>query len=156
MIILNILLTLLTFLFMEFVAWFMHKYVMHGFLWSWHKDHHQPEPGKVFERNDRFFLVFALPSMALMGGGALNGYPWYFYIGLGILLYGIAYFLVHEVFIHRRLKWFSRSDNFYLRAIRKAHKVHHKNLGKEQGRNFGMLLVPLKYFREARKSRRDG
>jgi beta-carotene 3-hydroxylase len=75
-------------------------------------------------------------------------------IGAGIAAYGIAYFLVHEVFIHRRLSWFKNSDNVYLRAIRKAHKVHHKHLGKEDGECFGMLLVPMKYFREARESMR--
>jgi beta-carotene 3-hydroxylase len=37
-------------------------------------------------------------------------------------------------------------------AIRKAHKVHHKHLGKEDGECFGMLIVPLKYYQEARKS----
>jgi beta-carotene 3-hydroxylase len=55
------------------------------------------------------------------------------YIGFGILAYGIAYFLVHEVFIHQRFKWFRNSDNVYFRAIRRAHKVHHKHMGKEQG-----------------------
>jgi hypothetical protein len=53
------------------------------------------------------------------------------YIGFGILAYGIAYFLVHEVFIHQRFKWFRNSDNVYFR--RRAHKVHHKHMGKEQG-----------------------
>jgi beta-carotene 3-hydroxylase len=70
------------------------------------------------------------------------------YIGMGIAIYGFAYFLVHEVFIHQRLPFFKRSDNWYLRAIRKAHKVHHKNQGKEQGESFGMLVVAAKYFRE--------
>jgi beta-carotene 3-hydroxylase len=42
------------------------------------------------------------------------------YIGFGILAYGIAYFLVHEVFIHQRFKWFRNSDNVYFRAIRRA------------------------------------
>ena len=37
----NILIVLGTFIFMEGVAWFTHKYVMHGFLWSWHKSHHK-------------------------------------------------------------------------------------------------------------------
>jgi beta-carotene 3-hydroxylase len=55
------------------------------------------------------------------------------YIGFGILAYGIAYFLVHEVFIHQRFKWFRNSDNVYFRAIRETHKVHHKHMGKEQG-----------------------
>jgi beta-carotene 3-hydroxylase len=74
-------------------------------------------------------------------------------IGFGILFYGIAYFLVHEVFIHQRLPWFKCTNNVYLRAIRKAHKVHHKHLNKEDGECFGMLVVPIKYFREAMRSK---
>ena len=35
--IINISITIATFLFMEFVAWFTHKYVMHGFLWEIHE-----------------------------------------------------------------------------------------------------------------------
>ena len=27
-----------TFCFMEFIAWFSHKYIMHGFMWFLHKD----------------------------------------------------------------------------------------------------------------------
>jgi beta-carotene 3-hydroxylase len=34
-----------TFLLMEGITWLTHKYVMHGFLWSLHRDHHQKEPG---------------------------------------------------------------------------------------------------------------
>lgn len=142
-----------TFCFMEFMAWATHKYVMHGFLWVLHKDHHQKEPG-FFERNDSFFLIFAVPSMLLILFGAAAGWDIRAWIGFGIMAYGFAYFMVHEVFIHRRLKWFSRSDNVYLRAIRKAHKIHHKKLGKEDGECFGMLIVPMKYFREARRSLR--
>jgi beta-carotene 3-hydroxylase len=68
-----------------------------------------------------------------------------------VLAYGIAYFLVHEVFIHQRFKWFRNSDNVYFRAIRRAHKVHHKHMGKEQGECFGMLIVPWKYLRQELK-----
>jgi beta-carotene 3-hydroxylase len=32
--------------------------------------------------------------------------------------------------------------------------VHHKHLGKEDGECFGMLLVPMKYYREVLKSRK--
>lgn len=136
---------------MEFVSWFTHKYLMHGFLWFLHEDHHKPHK-HVLEKNDAFFLIFAIPSSLLMIFGSMNGLDFRFFIGLGILFYGIAYFLVHEVFIHQRLPWFKRSNNIYLRAIRKAHKVHHKHLDKEEGECFGMLLVPMKYFREAKKS----
>ena len=73
-------------------------------------------------------------------------------IGLGILIYGIAYFFVHEVFIHQRINWLRNTNSPYFLGIRKAHKIHHKHLGKEDGECFGMLWVPLKYFREARKT----
>ncbi len=143
--------TLLTFIIMEFVSWFTHKYVMHGFLWILHEDHHVPHKHPL-EKNDAFFLMFAIPSSLLMIFGSIESLDVRFFVGLGILFYGIAYFLVHEVFIHQRLPWFKRTDNIYFRAIRKAHKVHHKHLTKEDGECFGMLLVPYKYFVEAAQS----
>lgn len=136
---------------MEFMAWFTHKYVMHGFLWTLHKDHHQPAKG-WFERNDTFFVFYAIISTGLFLLWSEDLFEYGLAMGLGILFYGMAYFAVHDVFIHQRLSWFKRTDNIYFRAIRKAHKVHHKHLGKEDGECFGMLLVPLKYFREAYKS----
>ncbi|NQV52354.1 MAG: sterol desaturase family protein [Flavobacteriales bacterium] len=141
-----------TFFFMEFMAWSMHKYVMHGLGWYFHRDHHQHKPG-YFEKNDVFFLIFAIPSWLFIMTGMMGGNDWRVWVGLGIALYGLAYFLVHDVFIHQRLPWFRRTDNLYFRAIRKAHKVHHKHLGKEEGECFGMLLVPVKYFKEAMRSR---
>ncbi len=151
MIVLNIAIVILTFLGMEFTAWFMHKYVMHGIGWYFHRDHHKKEPG-IFEKNDVFFLIFAIPSWLFMMFGMMHGNDWKLYVGIGIAIYGACYFLVHDVFIHQRLPWFKRSDNIYFRAIRKAHKVHHKKTDKEEGKCFGMLLVPFKYFREAGRS----
>ena len=145
-----IFITIASFLTMEIVAWFTHKYIMHGFLWKWHEDHHQPHEG-LFEKNDRFFLIFAIPSASLFALGFSN--PSYYlavFIGLGILLYGIAYFLVHDVFIHRRFNWFKRTNNRYLKAIRKAHKLHHKNQGKTEGSFFGMLYISLSFYRSIR------
>lgn len=134
---------------MECVTWLTHKYVMHGWLWVLHDDHHNKNPNEVLEKNDSFFIIFAIPSILLFAAGTyLPGYGNYLFVGLGILLYGIAYFLVHEIFIHQRIKLFTRSNNFYLRALRKAHKIHHKHLGKEDGECFGMLWVPTKYFKD--------
>ena len=74
----------------------------------------------------------------------------YIYIyGLGILLYGMAYFAVHDIFIHQRFSWLLKNDNIYFRALRKAHKVHHKHLGKEK-ECFGMLLVPFNTLKKLR------
>ncbi len=105
-----ILITLITFSLMEIVTWLTHKYVMHGLMWYFHEDHHQPGYKGIFERNDVFFIVFAVPSILLFYFGVDGGLNYLFFIGLGILFYGIAYFLVHDVFIHRRLKIFGRSD----------------------------------------------
>jgi beta-carotene 3-hydroxylase len=139
---------------MEFMAWFTHKYIMHGLMWYFHKDHHQHEPG-FFEKNDVFFLIFAIPSFLCILFGAINAYDFRFYIGLGIALYGLCYFLVHDVFIHQRFKWLKQSNHPYLKALRKAHKVHHKHLGKEEGECFGMLVVPFKFMNEAKKFKRN-
>lgn len=143
--------TLVTFICMEAVTWLTHKYVMHGFLWYLHEDHHQPGYKGTFEKNDTFFVVFAIPSILLFYKGVEPELNYLFFIGLGILLYGICYFLVHDVIIHRRFKWFKNVKWNYLQALRKAHKMHHKHLSKENGECFGMLYVPLKYFREKYK-----
>ncbi len=153
MLALNIVIFVATFFFMEFMAWFTHKYVMHGFLWVLHKDHHVREEG-FFEKNDAFFLIFAVPSFLCILFGALNGFDFRVWIGFGIMAYGVAYFLVHDVFIHQRFKVLRRSNNTYFQAIRKAHKVHHKYLTKEHGECFGMLIVPIKYYLQARKAKR--
>lgn len=147
-----ILIVAATFFSMEAIAWITHKYVMHGFLWSLHKDHHEPHTG-FFEKNDSFFLIFAVPSFFSMLIGMRAHEPWLLCIGTGILFYGMAYFLVHEVLIHKRFSWFNNSENKYLRVIRMAHKMHHKHLGKEDGESFGMLLVSRKYYDRFQKSK---
>ena len=131
---------------MEFVAWAVHKYIMHGFLWPLHEDHHVVNKDNIFQKNDYFFLIFAIPSIILIFIGYENLTSGFF-IGTGIALYGLAYFVIHEVIIHRRLPPPSKTKSKYIKAIRKAHKVHHKNRGKYHGVNFGMLIVPLKYFK---------
>ena len=141
----KILIVLLAFSGMEFVAWFTHKYIMHGFLWHLHKDHHESKK-QLFEKNDTFFLIFSIPGALLVFNGADNGFSDVFYIGLGITIYGFAYFTVHDIFIHQRFKLFRNTKNTYLLALRRAHKIHHKKTMKENGECFGMLIVPLKYF----------
>src|SRR3982751_5265279 len=141
-----------TFLLMEGVTWCTHRFVMHGFLWYLHKDHHQVEPG-FFEKNDAFFIIFAIPSMLLIFFGTYDGVWWMQAIGFGIMAYGFAYFIVHDVIIHQRFKWFTRSNNAYVRSIRWAHKMHHKHLDRFQGESFGMLLVAKKYRDKIRRDK---
>lgn len=147
---LYILVTLATFAAMEGITWLTHKYVMHGFLWYLHEDHHQPR-GSLFEKNDAFFLIFAIPSWLCIMLGLQQQNYWAASIGFGIALYGLAYFLVHDVIIHQRFKWFTRSNNRYVKAIRWAHKMHHKHLDKQDGESFGMLFVAKKYFEKVKR-----
>jgi len=96
---LNILLVIAAFLFMEFMAWFTHKYVMHGFLWVLHKDHHIRD-GRKIEWNDAFAVIFAVPSILLIYLGVVNPNSYLLSIGIGIFLYGFAYFMFHDVYVH--------------------------------------------------------
>ena len=148
-----ILIVLATFLIMEGITWLTHRFVMHGFLWWLHRDHHQPASG-FFEKNDAFFLIFAIPSWLCIMLGLQNKNYWVAAIGFGIALYGLAYFIVHEVIIHQRFKWFTRSNNLYIRGIRWAHKMHHKHLNKQEGESFGMLMVAKKYRDKVRNDKK--
>lgn len=143
------LVTMAAYVGMEFMAWFTHKYVMHGPLWGWHHDHHLPHHEKdgFFEKNDRFFLIFAVPSAFCYIYGTLSPYFWVLFIGIGISLYGLTYFLIHDVYIHRRFKWFTQLDSKYSRAILRAHGSHHAKREKEAGESFGLLVVHPKYFK---------
>ncbi|MFI0427862.1 beta-carotene hydroxylase [Mariniflexile sp. HMF6888] len=139
---------LATYCFMEFMAWFTHKYVMHGFLWSLHKDHHKKDHDSWFERNDVFFVFYAVVSI-----GCFLLWKYHIFwaglpIGAGIFAYGLSYFLVHDIFIHQRFKLFRNVNNWYAKGVRRAHKIHHKHINKEKGECFGMLFVPFKYFKK--------
>ncbi|MFO8146448.1 MAG: beta-carotene hydroxylase [Bacteroidota bacterium] len=139
---------LATFLMMEGMAWFTHKYVMHGFLWKLHADHHKKDHKHWWERNDLFFVFYAVVSIGFFLLWRYEDVWIALPIGLGILAYGIAYFTVHDIFIHQRFKIFRNANNRYAKGVRRAHKMHHKHLGKDDGECFGMLWVPFKYFKK--------
>lgn len=138
-----VLVVLLAFLGMELVSWFTHRYLMHGFLWLIHLDHHKPTR-QTLEKNDLFALLFSLPSIVLLVLGSMDGIDMKFWIGLGIALYGTTYFLYHDVLIHKRLNFLGEPRNRFLKAVVRAHLDHHR--GKK---NYGFFfMVPWKYFRE--------
>jgi beta-carotene 3-hydroxylase len=150
MAVLYVLIVLATVLFMEFVAWSAHKFLMHGWLWNWHEDHHKPHHEKhgFFEKNDLFFMVFAIPSAISYIVGLATPQRWLLFVGIGISIYGLIYFLIHDVYIHQRFKWFRQLDNRYSRAILRAHGAHHAKTGKHDCESFGLLIVNPKYFRK--------
>ena len=145
MVAIKILIVIGTFLFMEGVAWFTHKYIMHGFMWRWHRSHHTVH-NHVFERNDLFALVFSIPSIVLIAIGYANeSLSILKFFGFGIMGYGIFYSLFHDIIVHRRIKIKYKAKSSYMKRIMNAHYVHHKKHTKEGGEAFGFLYAPKKY-----------
>jgi beta-carotene 3-hydroxylase len=139
------LITIGTFLFWEFVAWFTHKYVMHGFLWIWHRSHHTVHH-HALEQNDWFAVVFSLPSIGLFYYASLVSYnPYLLAVGLGILCYGLFYLVFHDIIVHQRIKWRPSKRSHYLQRMIHAHYIHHSKHTKEGCEAFGFLYAPKKY-----------
>ncbi len=134
---------------MESFSWFIHKYLFHGPLWFIHRSHHQQRSG-WFEFNDIFSLLFAIISVYLMWMGRID-LDSKFWVGIGITVYGIIYFIFHDWFIHNRFKSF-KTDNSYLLGIRRAHKIHHKSTEKTPAEEFGLLMASKKYFKQSTRS----
>ena len=146
---------------MEAVAWASHRYVMHGFGWGWHRDHHEPH-GKRLETNDLYALVgaamsiamFAVGSPLVMGDAAWEPGTW---IGLGILIYGIIYTLIHDGLVHQR--WFRVVPRRgYAKRLVQAHKLHHATTSKEGGVSFGFVIArdPARLKSELKRQRAAG
>ena len=127
-------------LIMEGVAWLSHKYVMHGFLWSWHQSHHEPRTG-TFEKNDLFGIVFSIPSIILIYIGVNHWLP-ALAAGLGILGYGLIYFFFHDILVHRRIDVGLRPTKGYLARVVQAHRLHHAVESREGCVSFGFIFAP--------------
>ena len=125
---------------MEGVAYFAHKYVMHGFGWFLHESHHRPREG-MFELNDLYAFIFAIPSIVLIWFGT-NGYPWALWMCLGVAGYGAIYFGFHDVIVHRRVPHRLRPRSRYLKRIIKAHHIHHATRTRDGAVSFGFLYAP--------------
>ncbi len=130
----------LSFAGMEACAWLTHRYIMHGPLWFIHKTHHRPRRG-WFELNDVFGLLFAAIAAPLIYFGH-QGQPALLGIGLGMAGYGIAYFLVHDVLVHRRVGHRFTPARGYLRRVHQAHHMHHAVRERDGAVSFGFLAAP--------------
>ena len=129
----------------ELVAHAVHRYVMHGWGWGWHRSHHEPSTGWL-ERNDWYALIFAAAAVVLMVIDARAYGPMY-WIGVGMTVYGALYFVVHDIVTHRR--WRMHGSNrragprsAYLRRLVQAHRMHHAVRGRDGGVSFGFLYAP--------------
>lgn len=147
-----ILFTIVGFCLMEIASYILHRYLFHGILWKIHESHHRHTHGP-FELNDVFSVVFAAIAIALMITGADTFRETAsFGIGLGITLYGILYFIIHDIFTHKRFVNL-KSENKLIQLVKRAHQNHHQDVGQKGQEPYGLFLFPYdKYPKKERKN----
>jgi beta-carotene 3-hydroxylase len=87
-----------------------------------------------------------------MGIGTLDRWRPLLWVGVGVTAYGLAYLIVHDLGIHRRIPRLAIAGS-YIGWVRDAHRVHHL-----YGRApYGFLLpvVPATLRERARGARGD-
>lgn len=140
---------------MELFAWWAHKYIMHGWGWAWHRDHHEPHDN-VLEKNDLFAVVFGtIVFFMFLIGFYVSAALWW--AAFGITLYGVIYTLVHDGLVHQRyFKWVPKRG--YAKRLVQAHKLHHATVGKEGGVSFGFVFArdPQVLKQELKDQRKAG
>ncbi len=144
---------------MEVIAWASHKWVMHGFLWVLHSDHHIRNEKSPWEKNDLFGVFFSFISIALIWGSLYLAPFWKFIgmgLGLGMTGYGLGYFIFHDLIAHSRMGKLRIPDNAYLRKLISVHRIHHSVFTKHGAKNFGFLWAPNRIpVESSRESRMD-
>lgn len=131
-----------SFALMEPVTYLAHRHVMHGLGRRLHRSHHRRWPGRAegepfFEANDAFPAVFAgVVVVAMAVGFNVDGLTVLLPITIGVTLYGAAYALVHDGYIHRRIP--VRGTSAVLDRLAAAHELHHRFGGEPYG-----MLVPI-------------
>lgn len=140
---------------MEFVAWAAHKYIMHGWGWGWHRDHHEPHDN-VLEKNDLFGIVGAVTAISLFTVGFYySAALWW--VAVGVTAYGVIYTFIHDGLVHQRyFKYVPKRG--YAKRLVQAHKLHHATVGKEGGVSFGFVFArnPAKLKAELKVQREAG
>ena len=146
---------------MEWVAWASHKYIMHGWGWGWHKDHHEAHDNAL-EKNDLYAIVGAAMSISMFALGSdwvLGSAAWWpaTFIGIGIMAYGIIYTVIHDGLVHQRYFKFVPKSGYAKRLVQ-AHKLHHATIGKEGGVSFSFVYAedPAKLKAELKRQREAG
>ncbi|WOE74641.1 sterol desaturase family protein [Alterisphingorhabdus coralli] len=152
-----VILTIITLsvIFMEFVAWWSHKYIMHGWGWGWHRDHHEPHDN-LLEKNDLFAVVGSVTAMSLFAMGVFV-HEVFWWIAVGVTIYGGIYTLIHDGLVHQRyFRWVPKRG--YAKRLVQAHKLHHATIGKEGGVSFGFVFAedPAKLKKELKRQRQEG
>lgn len=139
---------------MEGVAAGVHRFVMHGFGWNWHRSHHEKRVG-FFERNDLYAVFFATVSVLLFWLGSRLPPLWW--VGVGMAAYGILYSLLHDGLVHRRMPMLRTPRKGYLKRLVQAHRLHHATSERRGAVSFGFLYAPpiAQLIEDLRSNRTD-
>ncbi|MGI8757918.1 MAG: sterol desaturase family protein [Acidimicrobiales bacterium] len=137
-------LVVVAFVGMEALVYVSHRFLMHGPGMPIHKSHHQRRPEPGFEANDLYPLMGSALAMSAFGVGLnVGGLAPLVPMAIGLTLYGAAYFFVHDVYIHRRLPWFS-AEVAVLERLKEAHRIHHLWAGEPYGMLFPVVPTALR------------
>lgn len=140
---------------MEVFAWVMHRYVMHGIGWAWHRDHHEPHD-HALERNDLYAVVFGTIVVALFVIGYRYSAPLW-WAAMGITVYGAIYTVIHDGIVHQRwFRWVPKRG--YAKRLVQAHKLHHATVGRAGGVSFGFVVArdPARLKAELKRQKQAG
>ena len=148
---LPVLIVALTVVATEVAAALIHRHVMHGFGWGWHRSHHEERHG-LLEVNDLYAVAFAALSIVLMIFG--HRWPALFWVSIGLVVYGVLYTLAHDGLVHQRWPFRHVPRRGYLKRLYQAHKLHHAVEGKAGCVSFGFLYAPpVEHLRAALRRR---
>ena len=95
----------------------------------------------MFEKNDWFAVLFAIPSILCIYSGYHNDTV-LLWVGVGIACYCPAYFIFHDIIVHRRIKIKYKFSSRYMKRMIRAHQLHHSTSEKDDALSFGFLYVP--------------
>lgn len=148
----DLFLVVAAFVVMEPVTAATHRWIMHGIGEVLHRSHHRRRIGR-FEANDAYPVMFAaVVCVGFWAGFNLSNLSSLIPIGIGVTAYGIAYGIVHDVYIHGRTGLITTRVPV-LDRLAEAHRIHHLY----NGAPYGMLLpvVPRHLRERAARTDRD-
>ena len=138
-----VLIALVTLVLMEPAVYLAHRYVMHGVGAGWHNSHHKRRTSRL-EKNDLYPVVFASITIAVMAvGSQVEALRFLMPIATGVTAYGLTYAFVHELYIHRRLPFFTWRVR-WLEPLVDAHVLHHRFNGEPYGFLFPVVPAHIK------------
>jgi beta-carotene 3-hydroxylase len=133
------------FLAMEPLAALVHRRVMHGRGWGWHRSHHT-RPRPAVEGNDAYpLMIGAAVFAAMLAGHLVEPLRPLLWVGAGLTAYGAAYVVVHDLLVHQRFGRLPLARSRYVRWVATAHARHHD----DGGAPYGFLLPAVPAGRRA-------